>query len=808
MTRETKAKILAVDDRPENLLTLAAILEPLDEDLVTATSGEEALRHLLHDEFAVILLDVQMPGLDGFETARYIKEREKTRHIPIIFLTAISKDAENVARGYSAGAVDYVMKPFEPAILRSKVTVFVELYEKNRQLARQAELLREKELAELRRASEERYRFLAESIPQQVWTAAPDGGLDYVNQRVLDYFERSAEEIIGWGWAEVLHPDDLPVSLARWQRSLETGEPYEVEFRLRRSDGRYRWHLARALALTNADGAVVKWFGTNTEIEDQKRIEAGQQFLAEASEALGRSLDYRRTLATVARLAVPRIADWCAVDMVEEDGSLRLLEVAHVDGAKVKLARELRERYPPDAAALAGPTNVVRTGESELVPEIPDAMLASVAADDLHLDLLRALGLTSYMCVPLVARGRTLGAVTFALADAGRLYGADDLALAEELARRASTAVDNAQLYAEAEERAQAARVLASVGDGVFLLDRRGVVRLWNPAAAAITGLPEEEVLGRRAASVLSGWADVAARVPVASAPGPAGSPPETVPLEIGGRERWLSMSGVAVDEGTVYAFRDLTEERAVEQMKSDFVATVSHELRTPLAAIYGAAVTLQRTDVTLGDDLRAQLLQILSGESERLTSIVEDILLASHLDSGRLQLAVQSCDPVELAESVLESAGTHLPAGISLALTAPKDAPAVAVDAGQLRQVLANLVDNAIKYSPDGGPVEVTIEPAGGNVRLAVRDEGLGIPPGEQGRIFDKFYRLDPQMQRGIGGTGLGLYICRELVRRMNGDIWVESDGGGSTFFVEVPAASAADGSGSGRRAQPARAR
>jgi signal transduction histidine kinase len=247
----------------------------------------------------------------------------------------------------------------------------------------------------------------------------------------------------------------------------------------------------------------------------------------------------------------------------------------------------------------------------------------------------------------------------------------------------------------------------------------------------------------------------------------------------------------VGFDEGTVYAFRDLTEERLLEQMRSDFVATVSHELRTPLAAIYGAALTVRRTELELDEATRDHLLDVIADESDRLASIVEDLLLASHLDSGRLKLTVEACDPRPLALAVLEAADTHLPANVTLVLDAAAELPPVRVDPQQLRQVLGNLVDNAVKYSPEGGEVRVRVEGAGASVRFSVSDSGLGIPAGEQRRIFEKFYRLDPNMTRGIGGTGLGLYISRELVRRFDGRIWVESrEGEGSTFHVELPAA------------------
>ena len=785
-----KAKILLVDDRPENLLALEAILEPLGQELVRAESGEEALRRLLHDEFAAILLDAQMPRLDGFQTAELIKQRERTRHVPIIFLTAISKDAEHVFRGYESGAVDYITKPFDPMVLRAKVGVFIELWQKTVELKRHEELVREQELAALGRESEERYRFLGDSIPQQVWTALPDGSLDYVNERVLTYFGRTFDQMVGWGWSELVHPEDLPRCVELWTESLRTGALYEYEFRLRRAaDSAFRWHLTRAVPMRGEDGEIVRWFGTNTDIEDRRAAEERQEFLAEAGWVLGSSLDYERTLADVAQLVVPKIADWCAIDLLR-DGVLTRVAVAHVDPLKAALAREVAERYPTDLETGAGPAAVVRTREAELVPVVTPEILAESAVDDLQREIVADLGLHSYLCVPLVAREQAFGAISFMQAESGRVYGEDDLALARELARHAAIAIDNAQLYEQAERRAQAARALESVGDGVVLIDREGVIRLWNTAAATIVGRSEADVVGRPIADVIPHWDEIAELVPVASSPSEPVRAVST-PVEIQGRELWISGSGVALGEGIVYAFRDLTEERRLEKMRTDFVATVSHELRTPLAAIYGSAQTILRPDLELEDDVRNELLSVIASESDRLAEIVSDLLLSSHLDSGRLPVKIESCDAAELAATVVESARTHLPEDVAVELDTAAGLPAVAADPGQLRQVLANLLDNAIKYSPGGGAVSLRVEDGDGTVRFSVVDGGIGMPASELRRIFEKFYRLDPDMTRGIGGTGLGLYISRELVRRMAGKISVESTlGEGSTFVVELPVA------------------
>jgi two-component system phosphate regulon sensor histidine kinase PhoR len=343
------------------------------------------------------------------------------------------------------------------------------------------------------------------------------------------------------------------------------------------------------------------------------------------------------------------------------------------------------------------------------------------------------------------------------------------------------------------QQRSQAARILSHVGDGVFLVDHDGVIRFWNAAAELIAGLPAALVEGRVAEEAIAGWATAKELVPVSAG---LRDPDEraravTVPLRLEQRELWISVSGVRFSEGTVYAFRDLTEERRLEAMRRDVVATVSHELRTPLASLHGAALTLRRQKA-LSEEQREWLLSMLVEQSDRLAQLIEQILLASQLDAGVLPMLHERFDLSELAHDVLEASRGHAPAEVALELVVAPSLPSAIGDAEKARQVLTNLIDNAIKYSPDGGKVELDLDSGGGTMRLAVRDHGLGIPDGERERVFEKFYRLDPDLRRGIGGTGLGLYISRELVRRMQGKIWVESQEGiGSTFFVELPAAS-----------------
>src|ERR1700730_2016033 len=199
--------------------------------------------------------------------------------------------------------------------------------------------------------------------------------------------------------------------------------------------------------------------------------------------------------------------------------------------------------------------------------------------------------------------------------------------------------------------------------------------------------------------------------------------------------------------------------------------------------------MTLQRDG--LKPHTRDSLLGIVYQESARLARLVDQILWASQLESDRAELIIGAIEPLQMAQEVVDGSRTHLPPGLSVELVCETAVPPVAGDPEKMKQVLVNLVENAVKYSPDGGRIEVALAPAEDQVRFTVRDEGLGIPAAEQQQIFEKFHRLDPNQTRGVGGTGLGLFICKELLRRMDGRIWVTSElGEGSTFSFELPRA------------------
>jgi signal transduction histidine kinase len=258
-------------------------------------------------------------------------------------------------------------------------------------------------------------------------------------------------------------------------------------------------------------------------------------------------------------------------------------------------------------------------------------------------------------------------------------------------------------------------------------------------------------------------------------------------------RSPWISivvlgpLVTVALHERWLH--RALEQLREFDRLKDEFIAVISHELRTPLTSVYGAALTLQKREVD--EEMRGALLDIVSDEAGRLARLLDRALSASRLDADRETFDVEPLDAVDIARAIVDATQQRVPPNVELTLVTQPRVPKVVADPDKLRQILVNLTENAIKYSPDGGHVEVRVENAGESVRFRVRDEGIGIPEDQLKHVFDRFHRLDPNMTRGVGGLGLGLYISHELVQRMGGRIWVTSrEGVGSTFSFELPAA------------------
>jgi two-component system phosphate regulon sensor histidine kinase PhoR len=354
--------------------------------------------------------------------------------------------------------------------------------------------------------------------------------------------------------------------------------------------------------------------------------------------------------------------------------------------------------------------------------------------------------------------------------------GALALSIAALMLRRVPERLRRA--YAEQEQGAQASRALAHVSEAVFLVDDAETIRYWNRAAEQLYGVAADDAIGSPVRSVVVDYDELVEA---------AAHDDRFVPVLLEGAERWLSPVLRELDGGSVVAVRDATAAYALERARTDFVATASHELRTPLTAVYGGAATLLARREQLSPSQQDRLLRLITQEAEHLTVIVDQLIVSAQLDRGTLRVTDEECDVAAVCRAVVDAAQLRATPGRMIALERPTALAPLRCDATLLRQVLANLVDNALKYSETDVLVRVTDGTS--SVRIEVTDRGPGVPASEQERIFEKFFRLDADMATGVGGSGLGLYISREIVSQLGGTLIVESRAGrGSTFAVTLP--------------------
>lgn len=277
-----EANILLVDDHPENLMVLEELLQKPGQNLVKANSGEEALRCLLHQDFAVILLDVQMPGMDGFETANLIRQRQRSRTTPIIFVTAFSTNDSFVFKGYSLGAVDYLLKPIEPTILTSKVSVFVDLFRKTEEIKRQTAQLAAIN-TELRK-SEERFRCLSACSPVGIFLLNVEGQCVYTNPRCQAICGFTLEESLGEGWMQFLHPEDREQAIVDWKSTVHERQEFSAEYRFQLKDNTLRWSYVRSSPMYSDNGELIGHVGTVEDMTARREAEAmREQIMREQS---------------------------------------------------------------------------------------------------------------------------------------------------------------------------------------------------------------------------------------------------------------------------------------------------------------------------------------------------------------------------------------------------------------------------------------------------------------------------------------------------------------------------------------------
>jgi PAS domain S-box-containing protein len=510
--------------------------------------------------------------------------------------------------------------------------------------------------------------------------------------------------------------------------------------------------------------------------EAERSARALAQQLTRTGRLLTTELDPAAVLDEVVQQAPELVnADACAIRVLEDDEL--------VVNAAVGLSADALIGTRVAASSLLSGDVLQSRAPVVLEDAASDPRLRSV-------DPMLSSGHTAFLGVPLAGpEGVPLG-VLAVYAHEPRLWRQEEIEAMLALAASTSAALANAELYQRvALEKERSFAILANIADGIVAVDRDGRVVLWNEAAQKITGVPADEALGRPGDEILSSPLASGSETPLGD---------RIVSVMRGREEVYLSVTEAVMRDpagavaGRIFAFRDISADRLVEQIKSDFVSTVSHELRTPLTSIYGFAETLLRQDVLFGEAERATFLGYIASESQRLTQIVDALLNVARLDTGDLQMNLGPTDVRVVVDEVVQSARESGTNGNRFVVDIPPEPLPATADRDKLRQVFSILVDNALRYSPDGGTVTVGVEGKEGSVEISVADEGIGIPQADQEQIFRKFYRgADAETRSGPGGTGLGLFIARGLVTAMGGRIWVESrEGEGSTFAFELPAA------------------
>jgi PAS domain S-box-containing protein len=596
----------------------------------------------------------------------------------------------------------------------------------------------------------------AERVQRVRNAAVIDVALDCIitiddNGRILEWnpaaertFGRTRAVVVGRQLAETIIPPQLREAHYRgFAHYLQTGEGRllgkRVEVEGMRADGSL-FPCELAITRVPVPGPPV-FTAYLRDLSGRRRLEGAQQLLLRASNVLLSYLDSERMLCNLSKVVVPAFADWYAVDVVESDRSIRRLETMHRDPGKLDIAHALGDRYADRPESRYGARAVIRTGRSQLLSDVSDEVITGIAQDDEHLRLIRALGLRSFLIVPLRGRDAILGALTFVSAESGRRFDSHDLEVAEELGTRAAQAIDNARLFTDVEESRR-------------LLEEQATEL--EAQAAELETTAEE--LGQSNAGLRRAVDDLAQRTAEA----------EQARLEAEAARR---------------------EADEANRAKSEFLAAMSHELRTPLNAIIGYA---QLLDVGVRGPMTAEQrsdLGRIERSSQHLLGLITDILNYAKIESGRIEYEIKAT-PLDEALAAVEELIAPLARAKEIAYRFRTDCPGMLVcaDPEKLRQIVVNLLSNAIRYTPERGSVDVQCSASSDDVLIDVIDTGVGIPSDKLDAIFEPFVQVDRTYNGQRQGTGLGLSISRDLARGMRGELTVRSElGKGSVFTVRL---------------------
>ena len=763
MNDHDQANILMVDDQPGKLLSYEVILKDLGENLIQARSAREALEHLLRQDIAVVLMDVSMPEIDGFELADMMRQHPRFQKTAIIFISAVHLTDLDRIKGYQSGAVDYISVPVIPELLRAKVSVFAELHRKNRQLERLNRELerRVEERTQQLRDSEDQFRTLANSIPQLAWMAEAHGAIFWYNQRWYDFIGPLAESLPVWGWRSAQHPDHADRVIEQLERCWDSAEPWEDTFPLLSKEGEYHWFLCRAVPIRDSQGNVVRWFGTGTDIHSQiaaedkirdlngelqervAELEAIMQVLpvgvAVSKDPEGRVITANTALSDL--LGVRPGENISTYIHVPEDDSLEIYEDgSRLAGRNHPMLRSARTGQPLGSVELEirGPGK-----------EATHLLTSASPLFDQH--------------------GKVRGAVGAFFDVTGRKH-------LEDLLR----------------ERAD---LLELATEAVVVRDMKGTIQFWNAGAEMLYGYSRQEVLGRPMHQLLqtrfpSGYGEV--EIALAERGTWTGN---LTQITKDGREVVVACrKALKADRTAILEInRDMTSQLKTEDAlrKTERLAAmgrvagiIAHEINNPLEAITNTFYLL-RDHPSLDEEARyyAKL-----GE--------EELHRVAHITRQTLGFYRESKHPVsvslaELLDEILELQLRRMEFNRILLEKQYRSKGTIQGFPVELKQVFLNLIGNAVQAMPEGGKLRLHVYPSRWRsgtrpgVCISICDTGTGIDPENAKHLFEPFFTT-----KSIKGTGLGLWISKGIVQKYGGSIRFRSlpvAGGNITCFLVV---------------------
>lgn len=517
---------------------------------------------------------------------------------------------------------------------------------------------------------------IVDSSDDAIISQSNDGEILTWNKGAEELYGYTSDEVIGKKIAILMPPNkknDFPTIM----KQLSEGNKIEHYETQRMTKDKRILDISLTISpLKDANGKIIGASKIARDITERKRTEENLKFLANASRLLSSSLDVQTTLGNVIKLAVPHIADWCTIEILNEQGELEQIAVAHKDPKKIAWAKELRRQRPVNMNDKTGSPNVIRTGKSEFYPVITDDMLVAASRSEKDLKLIRDLGFSSAITVPISINGKAVGTMSFITTESHVRYTESDLAMVEDLANRVSMAIQNATLYKQAQ-------------DAVVLRD--------------------------------------------------------------------------------------------------EFISVASHELRTPLTSIKVYSHYLQKKlDESIVADIAQEPLTKMNNQLNRLELLINDLLSVSRLQHGKITFDLKPFDLDKVIEETVEM--FQQTTGHTIVIDGVCGKP-VQGDGYRIAQVLVNLLNNAIKYSPASSKVIVKITKRNDMVTVSVQDFGIGIEKSHHAKLFDQFYRVTSLEERTYPGLGMGLYIANEIIKRHGGTMSIVSEKGkGSTFSFTIP--------------------